>query len=79
MIHPEAVENGGIEIADVDGIFDDVVGVIIGHAVAGASFDTTASDPCAEAAAVVIAARTELPLAVDGAAKLAAPNNQRIF
>ena len=56
VIHAEAVEDGGVEIADVDGVVDDVVGVIIGRAVADATFHSTAGDPCAETATVVIAA-----------------------
>jgi len=29
VIHAEAVEDGGVEVADVDGVLDDVVGVVV--------------------------------------------------
>ncbi len=49
----EAVEDGGLEIADVDGIFDDIVGEIVGFAVDDAAFDAAAGHPYGEAARMV--------------------------
>ena len=79
VIHAETVEDGGVEVADVDRVLDDVVGVVVGEAVAGAGLGAAAGDPCAEAAAVVVAARAKFPLAVDRAAKLAAPDDESVL
>jgi hypothetical protein len=49
VVHAEAVEDGGVEVADVDGVFNDLVGVVVGDAVAGSGFHSAAGEPCAEA------------------------------
>ena len=79
MIHAEAMENRRIEIANVDGVFDDVVGVIIRRAVADTPFHSTARDPCAEAAPVVISSCADFSLTVNSATKFTAPDDKRIF
>ena len=79
VIHTEAVEDGSVEIADVDGVFEDVVGIVIGEAVADASLYSAAGDPCTEAAAVVIASCTDFSLAVNGAPEFSSPDDQRVF
>ncbi len=79
MIHAEAMEDGSVEIADVDRVFDDVVGVVIGHAVAGAGLDATARDPHAKAAAMVIPSAAKFSLAVNGASEFAAPDHKGVF
>ena len=33
MVEPQKLEHGGVEVADVDGVFDDVVGEVVGLAV----------------------------------------------
>src|SRR5262249_30961677 len=81
VVDPQAVEDSGVEIVDVDGITDDVVAVIVGFAVADAGLDAAAGKPHAEAAAVVVAAMIgggELALAVYGPAELPAPEDQGI-
>jgi hypothetical protein len=78
VIHSEAVEDGGVEVADVDGIFGDVVGKVVGLSVADTAFDAAAGQPEAEAAAVVVAAGANLSLAVNGASKLATPDDKRV-
>lgn len=79
VIHAEAVENGGIQVSDVNGIFDDVVGIIVGGSVAGAWLGAATGDPHAEAPAVVISAGSQFALAVDRAAEFTAPDDQGIF
>ena len=63
------------------GSFTDVVAVIVGLAVGHAGLDAAAGHPHGEAARVMVAAIVlagELPLAIDGAAELAAPDHQRV-
>lgn len=74
VVDAEAVEGGGLEVVDVDRVFDDVVAVVVGFAVGDARLDAAAGHPEGEAAAVVVAAVVGLgegPLGVDGAAELA--------
>ena len=40
MVHPHAMEDGGVHIVDVHGIFDDVITVVV-----GGTMDVTAFDP----------------------------------
>ena len=82
MVDAEEVENGRIEVVHVDRITGDVVGEVVGFAVDVALFDTTAGEPHAEAAGVVIAAvvfHRQGPLAVDGATELAAPDDEGVI
>src|SRR5262245_48572232 len=82
MVDAQAVEQRGVEVVDVDGIADDVVAVVVGFAVAHAGPDAAAGEEEREAAAMVVAAmvgRGQRALAVDGAAELAAPDDQRVF
>ena len=45
VIDAKAVQDGGVHVADVDGIFDDVVAVIVGFAVFKAALDTGSGHP----------------------------------
>ena len=45
MIDPEQVKQGGLEVADMDGIFDDVVGELVGLSMDDPSFDSAAGHP----------------------------------
>jgi len=71
VIDTELVEDGGVEVVDVDGTgdefffgwidslsirADDVVAVVVGCTVGHAGFDSAAGHPCGEAARMVIAA-----------------------
>ena len=81
VVDAEAVEDGGLQIMDVDWVPGHVVAKIVGLAVGDARFDAAAGQPDREAARVVVAAGVvrRLPaLAVDRAAELAAPDHQRI-
>lgn len=81
VIDPEVVEHGGVEVVDVDRVFDDVVGVVVSLAVVVAGFEAAAGDPGGKAAAVVIAAVIvfgEFSLAVDGASELPAEHDDGV-
>ncbi len=69
-----------MEIVHLDGVLFDVVGEIIGAAVAGAGIDAAASHPDGETARVMVAAvvvSLEIALAVGGAAKFTSPEDER--
>src|SRR5215831_15315143 len=79
MINAQAVEDGRLQVVDVDRIARDVVGEVVGFAMDDAGADAAARQPHGEAARVVIAAvvlARERALAVYGAAELAAPDDQ---
>lgn len=78
VINAKAMEHGGIKIADVRGVLNDVVAEVIGLAVGRASFNTATGHPHTKAAAVVVPATSEGSLTVGGAAKLATPDNEGI-
>ena len=73
------MQNGGVEVADVNGVFDDIVGVIIGGTVTDSAFHSAAGNPCTEAASVVIASFAEFSLAIDGASEFTTPDHECIF
>src|SRR5262245_18058773 len=52
VVVAEQVQDGGVEVADVDGVLDDVVGEVVGLAVDGAALDAAAGQPHGEAARV---------------------------
>ena len=82
VIEAELVEDGGVEIPDVVGVPGDVPGEVIGFTEYRARFDTRAGEPDGEAAAVVIPAGdggVGAALGVDGAAELAAPDDEGVF
>src|SRR5437867_11840266 len=56
VVDAQQAEHGGVEVMDVDGVFDDVVAVVVGLAVDQARFDPAAGGPEGEAAAVMVAA-----------------------
>lgn len=45
VVDAHEVEHGGMEVVDVDGVFGDVVAVVIGFSVSGARLDTSTSEP----------------------------------
>ena len=82
VVDPHEVENRGVEVVDVDGVFGDVVGEVVGFAEFDAAFDAAASHPHGEATGVVVAAVVvfgEVALGVDGAAEFASPNDEGVF
>src|SRR4051812_41527682 len=56
MVEAQEVQHGGVKVADVDRILDDVVGEIVGFAVDHTPFDAAAAHPDGEAARMMIAA-----------------------
>lgn len=56
VVDSELVKDGGVEVADVDGVLGDVVAEVVGLAIDFATFDAAASHPHGEGARVVIAA-----------------------
>src|SRR5258705_1815258 len=67
-----------MEVVDVDAVFGGAGAELVGGAVGGAALDAAAGHPGAEPAAVMVAAGVGVPAAVagDGAAELAAPDDQ---
>lgn len=81
-VDAESIQHGSMEIVDADGIFDDVVGKVVGLSDAHAGLDAAAGEEDGEAARVVIASVVSLregALGVDGASKLATPDNQGVL
>src|SRR5262245_26377185 len=79
VIDSQAVQDGGLEVVDVDGVFHDVVAELVGLAVGDPSLDAAAGHPDGETTRVVVAAETllgDLALAVGGTTELAAPDDE---
>ena len=82
VVDPHALEDGGIDGVEVDWVFDDVVGEVVGGTVHDASFDAAAGHPHAEVARVVIASvgfAGQRALGVDGAAEFTAPDDEGVL
>ena len=79
VIEAEEVEDGGLEVVDVDFVLSDMEAEVIGLAV-GSGFDAAASHEGGEGLGVVVAASfaTEGGVGFDhgGAAELAAPDDE---
>jgi len=79
VLEAEEVQDGGVQVADVHRIFNDVVAEVVGLTVNCAALDPAAGQPHRETARMMVApvvVFAKPALAVNGAAKLAAPNNQ---
>ena len=82
VIDAHAVQDGRVEIVQVDRILDRAIAEIVGLAVDGAGLGAAAGHPHRETTRVVVAAilvRAEAALAVDGAAEFAAPDDERVI
>ena len=82
VVDPHALEDGGIDGVQVDWVFDDIVGEVVGGAVDDTSFDAAAGHPHAEVTRVVIASvgfAGQRALGVDGAAELTAPDDEGVL
>lgn len=55
VIDSHQVQNRGIEVVDVDAIFDHIVAEFVGRSVADAWLDTTAGHPGGETSRMVVA------------------------
>ena len=56
VVDTHEVEDGGVDIVDVDGLVDDLPAEVVGGAVGHAALDAAAGEPHAEAVGVVVAA-----------------------
>lgn len=82
VVQAQLVENGGVEVADADFVFDDIVGILVGLAMSDAAFDPAAGHPGGKALRVMIAAillALKLALAESGAAKLTGEDDEGVF
>src|SRR5579864_6423637 len=82
VVDSQAMKNGGVEVAHVDRIFDDVVTILVSFAIGNAGADAAPSHPSGETSGMVIAAVVVLrqtALAVDCASKFAPPDHQGVI
>ena len=82
VVDAQAVQQRGIQVVDVDGVFQDVVRVVVGGAVRQSRLDAGSGDPGREASRMVVAAVVGLgqsSLAVDGSAEFSTPDDERIL
>lgn len=79
VIKAKQMQNGRVEIVDVNGIFHDVVGEVVRFAIDLAWSRTATTHPHGEAARMVVPAiilHADATLGVDRPAKLSAPDNE---
>src|SRR6476659_2574485 len=69
-----------VQIVDMDGVANDVIAKIVGFSPYDARFDPAAGEPDGKAAAMMVAAVIGLQgaLGVNGAPKLAGPDDERV-
>lgn len=82
VLDAEQVQDGGVEVADVDRVLDDVVREFIGLAVDHAAAGTASGHPHGEAAGMMIApvvVAGKPALGVDGAAEFTAPDDEGVL
>ena len=82
VIDTHQVQDGGIQIMNVDRVLGDVVGKVIRLTVLEPSPNTPASHPHRPASGMMITAvilSSERALAVHGAAKFSTPDHQRVI
>ena len=82
VVDTQGTQDGRVQIVNVDRVFHDVVAVVVGLAQTDAGLDAAAGEPHGEAAWMMIAPviiSGELALAIYRPAKLAAPDDQRVF
>jgi len=78
VVDPETMQGGGTEVADVNGIFHDVVAEVVGHAMHATTGNSPTSHPHAKATTVVVAAGIQSALAVNTTTELAAPDDEGV-
>ena len=80
VIDSELVKNCGVHISNMNGIFENIVGVVIRLAVFDSWPDSTAREPRGKATAMVVSAVIRFrqrSLRIDGASEFPAPENER--
>lgn len=81
VVDTEAMEDGGIQVVDVNGVADDVVTELVGFTVRDAAFHSATRHPDGKASWMMIAAEVglgEFALAVDGASEFACPDDEGV-
>jgi len=81
VIDAELMQQGSVEIMDADRIFGDIITIVVGGSVSEAGLEAATGAPHGKAALVMIASvilRREIALAIDRAAKLAAPDDEGV-
>ena len=81
MVNTDQIHRCSIEIMDMYGVLDDVVAKVVGFAVNVPMLDAGTGQPDAKASRVMVATiifMGQCALRIDGATKLASPNNERI-
>ncbi len=81
VIDAEQAEDSGVEIADVDRVFHDVIAKVVGHAVGDSGFGAASGHPDRKATRMMVAAIVvfgKAALAVNSAAEFAAPEYERV-
>src|SRR5262249_15733761 len=80
MVDAQKVQQGGVQVVDVDGILDGVIAEFVGAAVGDAALDAAAGQDHGEGTHVVVAAQVQALAALrhGRAAELAAPDDQRV-
>jgi hypothetical protein len=76
MIEAQAVEKGGVEVVDVDGVFDRLGAMVVGASMRMPSAETASGHPDREPLMIVVAA--VVLAAVGGAAELASPEHHGV-
>ena len=82
VVDAHEMHQRGLDVVNVDFVFDNVVSVIVGCSVARSSFHTCTRHPKRETTWVVVAAKIrfrKLALAIIGSSKFATPNDQCVF
>ena len=79
MIQAEQVQDGGVQIVEVNFVFSRLESDFVLRAVVDAAFNTAAGHPRAEAVRVMVSSRLLPGLSNRQATKLAAPDNERVF
>ena len=77
VVEAEQVEDGRVEVVDVDHVFDGLVAELVGGTEAEPMLDARAGEPGGEALGVVVAARGPL-LERGHAAELGGPDDERV-
>ena len=76
MVESEAVKEGGVEVVDVDGVFDRLGTMVVGASMRIPSADAASGHPDSESLMVVVT--TVVLAAVGGAAELASPEHEGV-
>src|SRR5579862_806209 len=82
VIDAQAIKYGGLDVVNVNRVFDNVIAVVVRLADGDSALDPPARHPHGEAARMVVAAivgAAEFALAINGAAEFTAPNHQSVI